>query len=117
MKHAAWISIWLCACTSTGGAETLIGAPCETRDECDVSGGVCVTDGQDGLCSRGCNAPGRAGECPVGSYCDSAQLTTDTRPTGEMTLCLPACKADEDCRDGYGCADVNGGPGKVCRPD
>jgi hypothetical protein len=100
---------------STGGAETLIGAPCSSAAECDVSG-VCVIDGQDGLCSRSCRVPGRAGECPVGSYCDQAELTTSGQGKSEMTLCLPACKEQRDCRAGYRCLDVNGGPGKVCRP-
>ena len=108
--------LWLCSCMSTGGAETLIGATCQTKDDCDVSG-VCVTDGKDGLCSRSCIEPGRAGECPLGSYCDRAELTTDTRSTGEITLCLPACKAQRDCREGYSCQPVSAGFGMVCRPD
>ena len=115
MVHARFLLLLLSACMSTGGAETLIGAPCQSASDCDVTG-VCITDGQDGLCSRSCLVPGAAGECPVGSYCDRAALTTDTQSTGEMTLCLPACKTSKDCRTGYACSDVNGGPGKVCRP-
>jgi hypothetical protein len=94
----------------------LIGAPCETADDCDVSG-VCLTDGKDGLCSRTCNAPGRAGECPLGSYCDRAELTSDMQDTFVMFVCLPACKSQSDCRDGYSCNGVSGGPGKVCTPN
>jgi hypothetical protein len=109
------IACVLCSCMSTGGAETLIGAPCNSAEDCDVTG-VCITDGLDGLCSRRCRVPGGAGECPLGSYCDSAELTTDVQSTSEMTLCLPACKAQKDCRDGYVCVGVSGGPGKVCRP-
>ena len=117
LQAVSWVvSLLLAACMSTGGAETLIGAPCQRADECDVTG-VCVTDGLDGLCSRTCRVPGGAGECPLGSYCDRAQLTTDTQSTSEMTLCLPACKEQKDCRAGYSCNGVSGGPGKVCRPD
>ncbi|HEY2736726.1 MAG TPA: hypothetical protein VGI70_22150 [Polyangiales bacterium] len=103
------------ACVSTGGKNSLIGETCQTADDCDVSG-VCVTDGKDGLCALPCLEPGGAGQCPLGAYCDRASLTTDSQPMAEMTLCLPACKSNSDCRDGYECNDVSSGPGKVCEP-
>jgi hypothetical protein len=109
----AWL---LSACSSGGGSETLIGATCHNSDECDVAG-TCVTDGPDGICTQSCRVPGGAQECPLNSYCDRAELTSDTAAKSEMTLCLPACKAQGDCRDGYSCSGVSGGPGKVCRPE
>jgi hypothetical protein len=101
--------------SSADGHLTLIGATCERSEECDVLG-VCVTDGKGGLCASPCRVPGGAQQCPLGAYCDRASLTTDINEMSEMTLCLPACDNKTACRDGYECKDVNGGPGKVCRP-
>ena len=101
---------------STGGAETLIGAPCETARDCDASG-LCIKDGRDGLCSQTCAAPGRAGACPLGSFCDRAELASDVEDKTVMIVCLPACKEKSDCRAGYSCNGLSSGPGKVCRPD
>ncbi|MEY4576059.1 MAG: hypothetical protein RL701_762 [Pseudomonadota bacterium] len=107
---------WLVACSSSSDdPETLIGATCESADECDPSG-ICVTDGADGLCSQLCAIAGGPQQCPLGNYCDTRQVTTDTSDRGERTLCLPACKSDSDCRDGYKCTGVSSGPGKVCGP-
>jgi hypothetical protein len=94
------------ACTSSGGAETLIGAPCTTADECDPAG-VCVTDGPDGMCTQTCMAAGYPGQCPLGSYC-TAQ--------GGRLLCFPACKEQDECREGYTCSNLSSGPGMVCVP-
>jgi hypothetical protein len=104
-----------CSNELDGNNGTLIGLSCKTADDCDVAG-VCITDGKGGLCSQTCMYPGRAQECPFGSYCDQAELTTDSAETSEMTLCLPSCKANSDCRPGYECSDVFGGPGKSCHP-
>lgn len=104
------------ACGAASGSETLIGAPCESPDECDVTG-VCVTDGRDGMCTQTCMVPGGAGQCPLGSYCTRGEFTSATQDTaGTRTLCFPACKEQSECREGYECKNVSSGPGKVCTP-
>jgi hypothetical protein len=109
--------IWFASCGDAGrSAASLVGLPCETSDECDVSG-VCVTDGEGGLCALDCEEPGSPLECPYGAYCDRGEFTTDRTDKRELTLCLPSCKAQSECRAGYECTGVNGGPGKVCRPN
>jgi hypothetical protein len=105
----------VCACGGASGSETLIGAPCESSEECDVTG-VCVTDAEGGICTQRCMVPGGAGQCPLGSYCTEESLTSDTLNKSIMTLCFPACKRQSDCRDGYRCANVSDGPGMVCQP-
>jgi len=110
-----WLAWLLIACSGDDGAETLIGATCESAADCDIEG-VCIVDGPGGMCSQRCADPGQAGACPLGSYCDRKPLTTDTDERAEMMLCLPACKSQDDCRDGYECTGVSGGPGKVCQP-
>jgi hypothetical protein len=107
--------VLLVACGGDAGSASLVGATCKLSSECDVTG-ICLTDGKDGACSLTCEEPGAAQECPLGSYCDSGKFTTDKTPTSDMTVCLPACKEQSDCRDGYTCKGVSGGPGKVCAP-
>lgn len=108
--------ILVAACGGASGAETLIGAPCESAEECDVTG-VCVTDGRDGVCTQRCMAPGQPGECPLDSYCTRGEFTSaDSGEKLTRTLCFPACKAQSDCREGYECNGVSSGPGKVCTP-
>jgi len=83
---------------------------------CDVQG-VCIIDGPDGMCAQTCKTPGGPGECPYGSYCTRNEFTADASGgKGQMTLCLPACKEQSDCREGYNCNGVSSGPGKVCEP-
>ncbi|MET0387971.1 MAG: hypothetical protein ABW321_18510 [Polyangiales bacterium] len=106
----------MAACTKTGGRETLIGETCDTADDCDVAG-LCLTDGPDGLCSADCIRPGEPGQCPLGTYCDRAELTAEGDDPAVLTVCLPACERHEDCRDGYSCNGVSSGPGKVCHPE
>jgi hypothetical protein len=79
--------------------------------------GVCITSGKDGECALPCQVPGGVGECPLHTYCDSENVTTDThKQESDMTLCFPACTVDADCRDGYKCKGVSSGPGKICAP-
>jgi hypothetical protein len=94
---------------------TLIGLSCDDSVECDVAG-ACVTDGRDGLCTMPCQTSGGIGECPLGSYCDRENVSIDDGRRREETLCFPACDDDDDCRIGYKCDGVSGGPGKVCHP-
>ena len=111
-------SLLLCfACNDepAGNHGTLIGLTCESSEECDI-GGTCLIDGKDGMCAQPCQEPGAAQECPLGSYCDQGEFTSDTEDKSLMTLCLPSCKVQSDCREGYECTAVSGGPGKVCHP-
>lgn len=103
------------ACGNDLDGETLIGATCESADDCGVTG-ICVV-GEEGLCSRECRNPGTAQECPLGSYCHRERVETTDMTLSEMTLCFPACKGDADCRTGYKCKGVSSGSGKVCVPE
>lgn len=94
-------------------SETLIGLPCKESSECDVTG-KCVTSGKGGLCVMECDAPGAAGQCPLGSYCDEREVAIDEGDPSTMTLCFPSCESQGDCRDGYECDDVTEGHGMVC---
>jgi hypothetical protein len=108
-----------CSLFACGGddKENLIGEACTKSSDCDVSG-LCITSGKAGLCSQTCEVPGGAMQCPLGAYCDRLGLTTETMPDKtDMTVCLPACDSQSDCRSGYTCNGVSGGPGKVCQPD
>jgi hypothetical protein len=119
MLNRTWLLglLLAAACGGGGGAETLIGAPCESADDCDVVTGVCITDGEGGICTQTCTAPGAAGVCPVGSYCTRGAYTSaKLGAEGTLTLCFPACKEQSECRDGYECNGVSSGPGKVCTP-
>ncbi len=106
---------WAIACGNDLDGETLIGSTCKTEDDCDVAG-VCVTSGEDGLCSAKCRFPGAAQECPLGSYCDERQVETSEDAEAAMILCFPACNEQRDCRAGYNCRPVTEGEGKVCVP-
>ena len=101
------------ACGDDIANETLIGATCESNEDCDVTG-VCVK-GTDGLCTIPCRNPGAAQECPLDSYCDRENVEADGE-SSERTLCFPACDSDRDCRSGYECNGVSSGAGKVCVP-
>ena len=111
-RAALFAALYACGSDDT---ETLIGQPCTASKDCDVDG-FCVLDGQGGMCSMACEVPGGAMQCPLGNYCDRRELTTDTKDKSEVTLCLPACKGQSECRTGYECNGVSSGPGKVCQP-
>ncbi len=102
-------------CARRGGGGTLIGATCKHSTECGPAG-VCITSGKNGLCSLPCAMPGNPEECLPGSYCDQESVRTDNEGPSERTLCFPACTDKSQCRDGYDCRNINGGPGKVCSP-
>jgi hypothetical protein len=105
----------LAACGGASGNGTLIGATCTDSAMCGPAG-VCVTTGKDGECAIPCVAAGSLGECPTGTFCDTENVKSDVEPQGPMTLCLPACTSDSDCRNGYKCKGVSAGPGKICAP-
>src|SRR5437868_1625883 len=101
--------IWICCCVGSlallacGDSDdndgTLLGATCESSEQCGPEG-ICITGGEDGMCSFACMNSGSPGQCPLGSYCDREQTETDLG-VGEMTLCFPACDSNDDCREGY----------------
>jgi hypothetical protein len=114
----AWVGIALFTfgCNNGGsGTGTLIGLPCTNSAMCGPVG-ICITTQKDGECSLPCQVSGGLGECPLGTYCDREDLKSDVEPKSQMTLCLPSCNADNDCRSGYKCKGVSDGPGKVCAP-
>jgi hypothetical protein len=109
-----WVTVGMLGCDHNLSGVTLIGEPCGSSLECGAAG-VCVT-GQNGLCALPCDVSGDPNECPGGSYCDRESLASDTANKQDMTLCLPACLDQLDCRSGYDCKGVSGGNGKVCTP-
>jgi hypothetical protein len=104
----------LLGCGGSRGGGSLIGATCKHSEQCGPAG-VCITSGKDGLCSLPCVVPGGPNECLPGSYCDEELVQTDTQDQADLTLCFPACTDKSQCRAGYDCKPINGGPGKVCR--
>ena len=111
-------SIVVATLLGCGGRElagSLIGMTCKHSDECGAAG-ICVTSSKDGLCSLPCVVPGGPSECLPGSYCDEELVRTDTTDQADLTLCFQACTDESQCRDGYDCRKINGGPGRVCRP-
>jgi hypothetical protein len=109
------LAVALLGCGMHQGSGTLIGATCGSSAECGP-GGVCVTSGKDGQCAMSCSVPGGVAQCPLGSNCDNGNWKTDTTGKSSMTLCLPACTDSSECRSGYACNAVSGGPGRVCVP-
>lgn len=107
--------VCVAACGNDLDGETLIGATCKRASDCDVTG-VCITSGDDGLCSLKCQNPGIQQECPLGAYCDDRKVATNDAAEQQMTLCFPACQSNDDCRSGYECNGVSSGPGKICVP-
>jgi hypothetical protein len=108
----AVLSSW--ACDGEDGNGTLIGATCNSSQMCGPVG-VCLT-AKAGMCTIPCSVSGGLGECPLGSLCDEGEFESDVEAKTTMTLCLPQCKDDDECRDGYACNGVSSGKGKVCTP-
>lgn len=68
-----------------------VGGACDEGADCEA-GLVCVREDAfpGGACSRECDD----GACPEGAVCAE---------WNDVSLCLAACAAHEDCRDGYQC--------------
>jgi hypothetical protein len=105
------------ACTTqpaTGGADN--GAPCTSDDQCL---GFCLDDGTagaegnpggylGGMCVSYARAPDRSalvdrGPLPTSNCPPGSVIVPPINAAGDMTLCLPECHDDGDCRPGYAC--------------
>jgi len=87
-------SIQIC-CVPTGG----FGSPCTLAAPCDSGGCLPQSSGYPpgGFCSAICD-PGLAPTgCPVWATCLTVFFSQ------AMGMCLPACRADHDCRVGWSC--------------
>lgn len=98
------------------------GAPCKSDLDCN---GFCITDNAqvfntvydpagfvDGLCASYGRAPPVAevdgGELPASNCPDGSVVYPEFLYAGDLTLCLPACHRDSDCRPGYACFTSDG---------
>jgi len=89
-----------------------VGGPCAVDADCKGTGTRCITTSSiskltypGGYCTVGCKADaecGEAGACPL------AGIEASVFPSAEIqkavTVCLPKCTADVDCREGYVCS-------------
>jgi hypothetical protein len=83
-----------------------IGAGCASAMECESNICVLTDNTPGGLCSiLGC---GEDNPCPVGSTC----YTTSTG----VSLCMPFCEGDVDCREDYACQPLYTSPLGICSP-
>src|SRR5690348_6925728 len=65
-----------------------VGSACADDAGCE-DGLTCVTQLPDGFCSQACETV-----CPDGSFCAQVTVLGTT-----YKLCMPACDADNPCRD------------------
>ncbi|HTO97447.1 MAG TPA: hypothetical protein VMK66_10430 [Myxococcales bacterium] len=90
-------------CVDPGGQPpSALGEACGSTVDC-ASGLTCQTPASGfvgGFCTASCSQPG---DCP-GSSCTAV---------GSTSFCMPACTADPQCRQGYGCC---ASLGNVCVP-
>lgn len=88
------------------GCGTSIGDSCAPSDGCGSDDLVCRGDFPGGLCTKGCTAEGDTESCDGNSIC-SAQF--------RALLCVPRCKEQSDCREGYQCNGISGSNIKACQ--
>ncbi len=89
-------------CDGAGGCLSKVGGTCIEDDDCLDAGAFCLDELgigiPGGFCTMVCPP-----DCPAGSAC-----SIDVG--GGIYLCAPVCDpADDQCRDGLGCIDLNGG--------
>lgn len=106
-----------------GGEKTTnVGAACSSDDQCTGSAASCLTvvpldltpnarltvTYPGGFCSAQCKADadcGSAGGCPVAEYLSliNAVVPGQQDLVAKLSICVPKCNAQSDCRDGYVC--------------
>ncbi|HZR07841.1 MAG TPA: hypothetical protein VFA79_04610 [Myxococcales bacterium] len=89
-------------CVDPGLASSALGEACRTTADCG-SGLTCDTDAQ-GFPGGFCTAT-----CTSSAGCIASACT----PVAGLSVCMPACTADSQCRQGYGCCATLG---NVCTP-
>lgn len=77
----------LIACEDDDVQKLPLGSPCDETSNCE---GVCDTTLPDGMCVVPCD---EANPCDTGACVES----------GGLAFCMPACKENSECRDGYSC--------------
>jgi extensin-like protein len=108
-------SFVMSGCGQSGSEEQgplgFVGGPCQTNEDCEYEGSVCMTSGfQGGLCSLPCDqfCPDKEGY-PVTFCVDSSELpgsSSDLTEGGCVSRCHMGIFQDSGCRNGYGCAVV-----------
>lgn len=96
-----------CAPSATGTG--LPGDACAGTWECaGGSRGFCIGTWPDGYCALAdCISNG---ECGTGGHCGFVDATTGAG------VCVDSCQTDADCRDGYGCYDLDADAVNECLP-
>ncbi len=84
----------LCGDFGKHPGDGITGAPCASPNDC--KSGACLPPEQTpgGSCFGNCSLSKQG--CPDGAVCDLADA--------DYGFCVPGCKQDDDCRDGYACA-------------
>ena len=117
------------ACVRAPDTQGAFGTGCAADGDC--SSGICFAPGPTGVCTAPC---GLGGRCAPGFECDgrlcapaggrlgeSCQSKTDCatsvcgRDADGNGLCTQPCTADDECGDGFACAQTTGGGG-ACWP-
>lgn len=113
MKRLSKLGLVTLLATLVGGCGPLpgeLGATCTTDSEC--TGGICLLDVTGGYCSQDCTATA----CESGAVCVARSSGKGGAAQGgscnAASVCLRACAADFDCRQGTACASVGGA--KAC---
>jgi hypothetical protein len=91
-------------------ASLTVGEPCEENGDCGeglcahalgVTGSMTPNPAPGGYCTSSC---ANDAECGAGAVCNGA------RGSGARGQCMRACRSADQCRDGYHCANMLGGP-------
>lgn len=81
-----------------------IGAACERNGECNGEESDCLRNFRGGYCSK-LDCKGDE-DCPGDGVC--ASLSAQSEEAEARPACLLPCESDDECRRGYGCAELDG---------
>ncbi len=113
--RTATLALAVAAFFALSGCSRKIGDPCTISADCGLtSNRQCDTSQLGGYCTQiGCTANGCPGEAACFLFGPRIRgCTYDDRETARTSrsFCMLSCDADNDCRDGYVCADVTAEP-------
>ncbi len=103
------------ASTTDASTRTSIGAACTDDPQCPQM--LCVTEAPfaGGYCAE-INLDCAHSNCPAGSACVEAKLTSSSGDTISEALCMKSCNSASECRTGYGCCSPYMSAPKICYP-